>query len=72
MLRPPKVGIRCARRNDTTQLLWLNEFYVVYEGTHRKGRNYIYQAVQFLLGEHVPVGEVDNMTYKIYVSAFAS
>ena len=64
-LRPSKVGIRCAGRNDTTRLLWLNEFYVVYEGTRQKGRNYIYQAVQFLLGEHVPAGEVVNMTDKM-------
>jgi hypothetical protein len=64
-LRPPKFGIRCAGRSDTTRLLWLNEFYVVYEGTRRKGRNYIYQAVQFLSGEHVPVGEVANMTDKM-------
>jgi hypothetical protein len=64
-LRPSQVGIRCAGRNDTTRLLWLNEFYVVYEGTRQKGRNYIYQAVQFLLGEHVPAGEVVNMTDKM-------
>jgi hypothetical protein len=25
-LRPSKVGIRCAGRNDTTRLLWLNEY----------------------------------------------
>jgi len=64
-LRPPKVGIRCAGRSDTTRLLWLHEFYVVYEGTKRKGGNYIYQAVQFQLGEHLPVGEVVNMTDKM-------
>jgi hypothetical protein len=60
-LRSPKAAIRCAGRNDTTRLLWLNEFYVVHEGTRRKGNNYIYQALQFLL-EHVPAGEVHNMT----------
>ena len=41
-LRSPIAGIRCAGRNDTTRLLWLNEFYVVHEGTTRKGKNYIY------------------------------
>jgi hypothetical protein len=61
-LRSPKAGIRCAGRNDTTRLLWLNEFYVVHEGTSRKGKNYVYQALQFVLGEHVPAGEVHNMT----------
>jgi hypothetical protein len=64
-LRSPKFGIRCAGRSDTTRLLWLNEFYVVYEGTKRKERNYMYQAVQFLLGEHLPEGEVVNMTDKM-------
>jgi hypothetical protein len=32
-LRPPKAGIRCTGRNETTRQLWLNEFYVVHEGT---------------------------------------
>ncbi len=61
-LRPPKAGIQCTGRNDTTRLLWLHEYYVVHEGTSRKGNNYIYQAVQFAVGEHVPVDEVHNMT----------
>jgi len=61
-LRPVKAGIQCAGRNDTTRLLWLHEYYVVHEGTRRKGNNYIYQAVQFAVGEHVPVDEVPNMT----------
>jgi hypothetical protein len=61
-LRRPKAGIRCSGRNDTTRLLWLHEFYVVHEGSRCKEHNYIYEAVQFLLGEHIPVGEVDNMT----------
>jgi hypothetical protein len=53
-LRPAKPGIQCAGRNDTTRLLWLHEYCVVHEGTSRKGNNYIYQAVQFAVGEHVP------------------
>jgi hypothetical protein len=40
-LRPPKAGIRCAGRNDTTRQLWLNEFYVVHEGMRRKGKKYV-------------------------------
>ena len=64
-LRSPIAGIRCAGRNDTTRLLWLNEFYVVHEGTTRKGKNYIYQALQFALGEHVPADEVHNMTDRL-------
>ena len=65
-IRSPIAGIRCAGRNDTTRLLWLNEFYVVHEGTTRKGKNYIYQALQFALGEHVPADEVHDMTDRIY------
>jgi hypothetical protein len=61
-LRPPKGGIRCAGRNDTTRLLWLNEFYVVHEVTRRKGKKYVYETLQFALGEHLSAGEVPNMT----------
>ena len=64
-LRSPIAGIRCAGRNDTTRLLWLNEFYVVHEGTTRKGKNYIYQALKFALGEHVPADEVHDMTERM-------
>lgn len=69
-LRSSIAGIRCAGRNDTTRLLWLNEFYVVHEGTTRKGKNYIYQALQFALGEHVPADEVHNMTDKMRKSVW--
>jgi hypothetical protein len=69
-LRVPKAGIRCSGRNDTTRLLWLHEYYVVHEGSRSKGHNYIYEAVQFLLGEHIPVGEVDNMTDRMRKSVW--
>jgi hypothetical protein len=62
MLRTPKRGIRCAGRNDTTRLLWVNEFYLVHEGTRSKGKKYVYEALQFVLGEHLDAGEVPNMT----------
>jgi hypothetical protein len=64
-LRPPESGIRCAGRSNTTRLLWLHEFYVVHEGPRRKPVKYIYQALQFLLGEHLPDGEVEHMTEKM-------
>lgn len=64
-LRPPHSGIRCAGRRDTTRLLWLHEFYVVHEGPRRKPVKYIYQALQFLMGSHLPEGEVENMTEKM-------
>ena len=69
-LRRPKAGIRCSGRNDTTRLLWLHEFYVVHEGSRCKGHNYIYEAVQFMLGEHIPEGEVDNMTDRMRKSVW--
>ena len=62
VLRPPCRGIRCAGRKDTTRLLWLHEFYVVVEGPRRKPLKLIYQALQFLLGDHLPEGAVHNMT----------
>jgi len=64
-LRGPKVGIRCAGRNDTTRLLWLNEYYLVHEGSRRKGNMYVYEALQFSLGEHLPAEEVQNMTERM-------
>jgi hypothetical protein len=64
-LRGPKVGIRCAGRNETTRLLWLNEFYLVHEGSRRKGNMYVYEALQFSLGEHLPAEEVQNMTERM-------
>jgi len=61
-LRAPCKGIRCAGRKDTTRLLWLHEYYVVEEGSRRRRMKFIYQALQFLLGDHLPDGEVPNMT----------
>jgi len=65
MLAAPKAGIRCAGRQDTTRLLWLNEFYAIHEGTRGKGKEYIFQATQFLLGEQLPAEEVENMTERM-------
>jgi hypothetical protein len=53
VLRPPCRGIRCAGRKDTTRLLWLHEFYIVLEGPRRKLLKLIYQALQFLLEDHL-------------------
>jgi hypothetical protein len=64
-LRRPESGIRCAGRSNTTRLLWLHEFFVVQEGSRRKPVKYIYQALQFLLGGHLPAGAVQNMTDKM-------
>jgi hypothetical protein len=61
-LRMPEEGIRCAGRKGTTRLLWVNEFFVVNEGTIKQPNGSIYLALQFLLGSHLPVGEIPNMT----------
>jgi hypothetical protein len=61
-LRRPDAGIRCAGRKGTTRLLWLHEFFVVNEGTKHKSNCRIYQALQFLLGSHLPEGQVADMT----------
>lgn len=64
-LRRPRLGIRCAGRSNTTRLLWLHEFYVVHEGPRRKPLKYIYQALHFMMGGHLPEGAVENMTEKM-------
>jgi hypothetical protein len=62
-LRWPEDGIRCAAgRKGTTRLLWLREYYVVNEGTTRKPKLSMFQALQFLLGTDVPEGSVETMT----------
>ena len=61
-LRRPEEGIRCAGRQGTTRLLWLHEFFVVKDGTSSKRTGSVYQALQFLLGAHLPDGQVHNMT----------
>jgi hypothetical protein len=61
-LRRPDAGIRCAGRKGTTRLVWLHEFFVVHEGTKHKRNCRIYQALQFLLGSHLPEGQVAHMT----------
>jgi hypothetical protein len=57
----PDKGIRCAVRNRTSRLLWLHEFFRVYENAHTKHKfPYIY--VQFRVGAHLPEGLFDQMT----------
>jgi hypothetical protein len=61
-LRRPEDGIRCAGRKGTTRLLWLHEYFVVNEGTTRKPKLSMFQALQILLGTDVPEGSVETMT----------
>jgi hypothetical protein len=60
--RVPENGLRCAGRKGTARLLWLHEFFVVREGTRTERTCSVYQALQFLLGAHLPEGSVNNMT----------
>ena len=56
-------GIRCAGRNRTSRLLWLHEYFRVYERAHSKNKfPYIYQALQFRVGDHLPEGTVEDMS----------
>ena len=65
-VRPPRLPdkcIRCAGRTCTSRLLWLHEFYIVKERVVSKSKvPCIYQALQFLLGAHLPEGVVVEMT----------
>jgi hypothetical protein len=60
--RVPEDGLRCAGRKGATRLLWLHEFFVVREGTRTKRTCSVYEALQCLLGVHLPEGSVNNMT----------
>ncbi len=61
--RVPDKGIRCAGRNRTSRLLWLHEYFRVYERAHSKNTfPYIYQALQFLVGGQLPEGTVEDMS----------
>jgi hypothetical protein len=63
---PPKVpdkAIRCAGRKRTSRLLWLHEFFRVYECARSKNKcPWIYQALQFKVGAQLPVGVVQEMS----------
>ncbi len=40
--RVPDKGIRCAGRNRTSRLLWLHEYFRIYERAHSKNKIRIY------------------------------
>jgi len=59
----PDKGIRCAGRKRTSRLLWLHEFFRVYERAHTKKKfPYIYEALQFRVGAQLPDGVVEGMS----------
>ena len=59
----PDKGIRCAGRKRTSRLLWLHEFFRVYEIARSKNKfPWIYQALQFKVGAQLPLGVVQEMS----------
>jgi hypothetical protein len=65
MPRGPDKGIKCAGRHRTSRLLWLHEYFVVYENGNRKQKvPMVYQALQFLFGAQLPEGVVDDISDK--------
>jgi hypothetical protein len=65
-LVPPRVpdkAIRCAGRKRTSRLLWLHEFFRVYECARSKNKfPWIYQALKFKVGAQLPEGVVQEMS----------
>ena len=59
----PDKAIRCAGRKRTARLLWLHEFFRVYECARSKNKfPWIYQALQFKVGAQLPQGVVQDMS----------
>ena len=59
----PDKAIRCAGRKRTARLLWLHEFFRVYECARTKNKfPWIYQALQFKVGAQLPQGVVQDMS----------
>ena len=62
----PDKGIRCAVRKGSSRLLWLHEFFRVYEAARSKNKfPWVYEALQFKVGTQLPEGVVQEMTDKM-------
>jgi hypothetical protein len=56
------VIMRCAERKGTAMMLWKHEFFMVVEPAPRgPPKPYVYQALEFRLGVHLPEDEVERM-----------
>jgi hypothetical protein len=56
------VIMRCAERKGTAMMLWQHEFFMVIEPAPRgPPKPYVYQALEFRLGVHLPEDEVERM-----------
>jgi hypothetical protein len=61
--RLPDKGIRCAVRKRTSRLLWLHEFFRVYESARSKNKfPWVYEALQFKVGAQLHEGVVEEMS----------
>lgn len=64
--RLPDKGIRCAVRKRTSRLLWLHEFFRVYESARSKNKfPWVYEALQFKVGGQLPEGVVEEMSDRL-------
>ena len=56
------VIMRCAERKGTSMMLWQHEFFMVIEPSPRgPPKPYVYQALEFRVGVHLPEDEVARM-----------
>ena len=56
------VTMRCAERKGTSMMLWQHEFFMVIEPSPRgPPKPYVYQALEFRVGVHLPEDEVERM-----------
>jgi hypothetical protein len=56
------MAIRCAERTGTCTMLWQHEFYMVMEPQYGE---YMYQALEFMVGTSLPLDEVKGYTGKM-------
>ncbi len=54
--------MRCAERKGTAMMLWQHAFFMVIEPAPRgPPKPYVYQALEFRIGVHLPEEEVERM-----------
>jgi hypothetical protein len=56
------VIMHCVERKGTSMMLWQHEFFMVIEPSPRgPPKPYVYQALEFRVGVHLPEDEVERM-----------
>ena len=59
------ITMRCAERKGSSMILWQHEFFMVIEPSPRgPPKPYVYQALEFRLGVHLPKEELQGMVQK--------